>query len=194
MALATGRLDIALVHYPVYNKNRQVITSAVTNLDIHDLARAARTYGVGSVYIVTPVTDQQQLVAEITGHWQDGHGARYNPDRKEALATITICPTIAEAIARADRHGRTTVLATAAQPDGPVVEQQTVRQEIAQGKNVLLLFGTAWGLSQEVFAQVDGILAPIRAGHGYNHLSVRSAVAIMLDRLVGERPNAAPIE
>jgi hypothetical protein len=32
---------LALLHYPVYDKNHQVVTTAVTNMDIHDIARRA---------------------------------------------------------------------------------------------------------------------------------------------------------
>ena len=58
-------LHVALLHYPVYNRQRQVIVSAVTNLDIHDIARAALTYGVKSFYVVTPLQDQQKLVKRL---------------------------------------------------------------------------------------------------------------------------------
>ena len=51
---------------------------------------------------------------------------------------------------------------------------------------LLMLFGTGWGLTKEVKAEADFRLEPIE-GKGYNHLSVRSAVAIILDRLLGER-------
>jgi hypothetical protein len=51
-----------------------------------------------------------------------------------------------------------------------------------------ILFGTGWGLTQEVKDNSDYVLAPIE-GKGYNHLSVRSAVAIILDRLLGDRNN-----
>ena len=43
----------------------------------------------------------------------------------------------------------------------------------------LILFGTGWGLTSE-------ILEPIRGKTKYNHLCVRSAVSIILDRLLGE--------
>ena len=83
-------VDIALIHYPVINKSGETIGSAVTNLDIHDIARAARTFGVDEYYIVTPYADQQELVKEIIEHWQTGHGAQYNPARKSALALVRL--------------------------------------------------------------------------------------------------------
>ena len=51
----------------------------------------------------------------------------------------------------------------------------------------LLLFGTGWGLIEEVMEMSDYILEPIRGKAVYNHPSVRAAVAIILDRLFGER-------
>ncbi len=182
-------LDIALIHYPVYNKNRLIIGSAVTNLDLHDLARAGRTFGVGTVYIVTPFADQQELVKEIVGHWQDGYGAQYNRDRKEALTVIEICTDLEELFERvtAARQGRPTILATAAASQEKTVSFQEVRAGVKNSENYLLLFGTAWGLTEEVFTMVDGCLPPISGTGDYNHLSVRSAVSIMLDRILAPR-------
>ncbi|MEI7817822.1 MAG: RNA methyltransferase, partial [Desulfuromonadales bacterium] len=37
--MTCNNLAIALVHYPVYNKHHEVVTSALTNLDQHDIAR-----------------------------------------------------------------------------------------------------------------------------------------------------------
>lgn len=36
-----ANLYLGLVHYPIYNKNMQVIATAVTNFDIHDISRTA---------------------------------------------------------------------------------------------------------------------------------------------------------
>ncbi|HSO67230.1 MAG TPA: RNA methyltransferase, partial [Desulfatirhabdiaceae bacterium] len=90
MRLLKPNLYLALVHYPVLNKHGDVIASAVTNLDIHDLARAARTYGVRAVYIVTPLTDQKRLINQIVSHWTTGMGGVVNPDRKTALDLISV--------------------------------------------------------------------------------------------------------
>jgi hypothetical protein len=180
-------IDIALIHYPVYNKNHDVIGSAVTNLDLHDLARAGKTYGVRHVYVVTPFADQQQLVREIVGHWQDGYGATYNTDRKEALAIIRICDDIDDLLAHAaDGAAKPTVVATCAVPKADTIDFVDAKQRILGGEQFLLLFGTAWGLTEEVFAVTDGTLPPIKGRTAYNHLSVRSAVSIILDRILGE--------
>jgi len=70
---------IALLHYPVYDRNHRTVVSAITNLDLHDIARAARTFGLIRYYVVTPAADQQKLARKIIGHWQEGYGATYNP-------------------------------------------------------------------------------------------------------------------
>ncbi len=183
-------LDLALVHYPVCNKNRETIGSAVTNLDLHDLARAGRTFGVDTLYIVTPYADQQQLVSEILDHWLTGHGAEANSDRRDALALVRLCDDLDGLYAAATaRWGeRPTVLATGARLAGEGEHSyQGVREAVVAGRPHLLLFGTAWGLAPEVFASVDGFLPPIWGQMEYNHLSVRSAAAIVLDRLLGKR-------
>ena len=56
---------------------------------------------------------------------------------------------------------------------------------------LLLILGTGWGLTGELMAGCDARLAPIQAASDYNHLSVRSACAIILDRLYGDHPNYA---
>jgi hypothetical protein len=184
------RIDVGLVHYPVMNKNRETIGSAVTNLDLHDIARAAKTYGVDTLYVVTPYQDQQKLFQEVLDHWLTGHGARYNPKRGEALSLVHICNDLEQLFAVVtEKWGqRPTVLSTCAQERHSLVwPVDTVRLKLAEGQQFLILFGTAWGLTPEVIEAGDGILTPITGTGDYNHLSVRSAAAIILDRLLGKK-------
>ncbi|RJX30085.1 MAG: RNA methyltransferase [Desulfurivibrio sp.] len=182
------RVDVALVHYPVVNKNQEIIGAAVTNLDIHDIARAGRTFGVGTFYIVTPFQDQQKLVGEIVSHWQEGYGARYNTDRKEALASIVICDDLQSLYGLAAVNGeKPLVVATSARQHAGSISFAAMRQQILAGLHVLLLFGTGWGLAEPALEAVDAMLPPISGFGDYRHLSVRSAVSIVLDRLLGRR-------
>ncbi len=48
----------------------------------------------------------------------------------------------------------------------------------------LILFGTGWGLAREIMDQADYTLKPVSGYTNYNHLSVRSAAAVILDRLL----------
>lgn len=183
------RVAVVLVHYPVLNRNGETIGSAVTNLDLHDIARAGRTFGIESYYVVTPHEDQQQLVQEIVDHWRIGHGATYNPRRKEALSLVRINADLVSVYDDlAARWGvRPTVLATSARVQERTLPYDQVRQRLAEGESFVILFGTGWGMAPEVMADVDGLLPPICGPGAYNHLSVRSAVSIILDRLLGNR-------
>lgn len=180
-------VDVALVHYPVVNRIGDIIGSAVTNLDLHDIARAGKTYGVRSYWVITPFKEQQELAAQIVGHWTEGHGAAVNPDRRNALSIIRLCASIDEALAQATvEYGtRPLVLATCAKTQANTRSFGEIRQMIDREAPVLLLFGTAWGLSPEVMEMVDGVLPPLSGPTEFNHLSVRSAASIILDRLLG---------
>ncbi|ADH85867.1 RNA methyltransferase [Desulfurivibrio alkaliphilus] len=179
-------LDVALVHYPVFNRRREVIGSAVTNLDIHDIARTARTYGVRRFYLVTPYEDQQQLVAELLEHWLKGRGGQLNPARKEALTLVRVVPDLATLYQRvsADRGERPLVLATSAREQPQTRDFGDIRRQLRAGKPAMILLGTAWGLAPAALSGVDAFLPPIKGAGDYNHLPVRSAAAILLDRLL----------
>ena len=69
-----SNLYLGLVHYPIYDKRREIVASAVTNFDIHDIARCARTYGLGGCFVITPLESQVQLVDRIVRHWSGGGG------------------------------------------------------------------------------------------------------------------------
>jgi hypothetical protein len=180
------QVDVALLHYPVRNRKAETIGSAVTNLDLHDIARACRTYGVGTYWVVTPYVEQQELVAQITGHWTQGYGAKVNPDRHEALELITVCDEIEQALAGSEHKWgrRPLVVATGANGTASGTDYVRLRARIEQGEPVLLLFGTAWGLAEEQIDCIDCTLPPIYGQGAYNHLSVRSAASIILDRLL----------
>jgi tRNA (guanine37-N1)-methyltransferase len=55
-----------------------------------------------------------------------------------------------------------------------------------EDRPVLLVMGTGYGLAPKVIEQADGLLRGIRFLDSYNHLSVRSATSILVDRLLGD--------
>ena len=180
-------LYLALIHYPVLSKNGEIIASAVTNLDLHDIARTARTYGIKGYYVVTPLEDQQVLVNRILDHWTTGQGSRYNPRRGEALALIETKADFNSVIdaVQAREKRRPQVVATSARVDTGTVDYQALRNMLTTGDPYVLAFGTAWGLAEDFIRTSDYVLDPIEGTSDYNHLAVRSAAAIVLDRLVG---------
>ena len=180
-------LYVALTHYPVVNKNGDIIASAVTNLDLHDMSRAAKTYGVRSFYVVTPLADQKALIDRIVSHWVKGTGSKYNPKRREALELISIKNSLDEVkdhIRENEGEAPKTVV-TSARHSSHNISFDKFREMLQDGNLYLLIFGTAWGLSEKFITEADYVLDPVIGNTNYNHLSVRSAAAVILDRLFG---------
>ena len=179
-------LYLALIHYPVLNKGGEVVASAVTNLDLHDIARVGKTYGVRAFYVVTPLTDQQALVESIIAHWVSGHGSQYNRLRGEAMQSISVKNDFDQV--RESIHTECgvwpTAIMTSARARSGNISFDKMRQMLQSPTPYLLTFGTGWGLAPEIMRRADFVLDPIRGTSEYNHLSVRSAVAIILDRLL----------
>jgi tRNA (guanine37-N1)-methyltransferase len=178
---------VALLHHPVYDKNRQIVTTAVTNMDIHDIARCGRTYGIRRFYVVTPVKSLQKLALKILEHWEEGYGSRYNATRKEALALARIHDTLDDVIIDIEREwGEKPLIAATSARTGENRTSFAELRDVLRDKPhpILILLGTGWGLTDEVFSRADYILEAIQGPTDYNHLSVRSAAAIILDRLL----------
>ena len=183
------RLYIGLIHFPVYNRNSRKIASSITTLDIHDLARLAKTYSVEGLFIVTPLEDQQEIATQVVRHWLTGYGSCYNEDRKKAIDIVAIVPSLEQAVAVVKKNEGQAPLMIATDAKERVsrsLSYSDARRVIGENKVILLLFGTAWGLHDELLETVDYVLAPITGRNGYNHLSVRAAAAIIMDRLAGE--------
>lgn len=184
-------LSIALIHYPVLDKNGQIVTTALTNLDVHDISRSARTYGVRRFFVATPVKALQTLAQRIMEHWATGYGSRYNETRKDALSIVRLesdLDTVMIALER-ETGQRPRVIMTSARsgPDRTTFAAVRATLEDAGDEPFLLVLGTGWGLAPELIERADIMLEPICGPSDYNHLSVRAAAAIMLDRLRGPR-------
>lgn len=184
------KVYIALIHYPVYNKDLKKIVTAFTNLDAHDIARAGKTYGVKKFYLVNPVSDQRELVKKVIDHWTVGPGVNFNPTRKEALEIVEVKESIEEIIDDIEKteNIRPKVVVTDARIKSEMVGYKKLREKIFNDdKPFLILFGTGWGLIEEVINSADYILKPVKGYNAFNHLSVRSAAAIILDRLLSSK-------
>lgn len=182
------RLYAALLHWPVYDKKHRIINTSLTNLDLHDIARAAATYALSGYYLAQPIESQRQLMQELLDHWQSGFGAAYNPDRTQALSLVRILPQLEDIVAEiaAGSGAAPRLIATGAGIDEKITTCAALRGTMQrEGGSYLLLFGTGWGLSREIISAADFRLQPIFGREGYNHLSVRSAAAIYFDRLLG---------
>jgi hypothetical protein len=180
----------ALVHHPVLDRAGNEVTTSVTNLDVHDIARSAQTYGLRGYFVVSPIEAQHPVVQKIIDHWSTGAGTQRFPERTEAISLVEVCLSIEDAISEIERREgeRPRLVATSAK-GGP--DRSSYAEERARTPNgsrpTLLLFGTGHGLSPGVLQRCDAILAPIEGPTEYNHLSVRAAAAITLDRLFGAK-------
>ena len=185
------KLFMALVHYPVYNRKKQVVATAITNLDIHDIARASKSYGVEGLFIVNPLERQHWLLERIVRHWKEGLGAKANPVRKEALSLVEPVRFLEDAFNRVEKlcGSAPVVIATSAKTRANTIGYSALRDRLAGEDETphMILLGTGWGLTDEVIQRAGYVLKPILDGRTYNHLSVRSAASIMLDRLLGDR-------
>ncbi len=183
-------LLLALVHHPVVDRNGRVVTSAITSLDIHDIARSSHTYGVRVAYLVHPIPEQREFAATVIDHWRFDFGRTFDSRRREALETIRIVATLDDAIA--DAAATITggvppllVHTSARTSRGTSAAELRRRIEMTDAPPLMLLFGTGFGLAPPVLERADILMEAIRGPGDYNHLSVRAAVSIVLDRLRG---------
>lgn len=179
---------VALLHYPVYDKNRQIVTTAVTNMDIHDIARSGRTYGIKGFFVVIPVKALQRLALKIIDHWERGYGSQYNATRKEALALARVKDTLDDVLIDLEQeYGvKPRIVVTSARSGGRRTSFAQLQDMLINTTHpFLIILGTGWGLTETIISQSDYVLEALEGWTDYNHLSVRSAAAIILDRLLG---------
>lgn len=182
-------LYVGLVHYPIYDKNFNVIATAITNYDLHDISRSSKTYGVKKYFIIHHVQGQLDMVHKIIGFWESTAGRKYNSYRTQAFDIVDIRPSIEAAVAAVtEAEGkRPYVVTTDARVYANTISYKDLRRKREEDNTpILLLLGTGYGMTKETMEQFDFILEPIYGAGDYNHLSVRSAAAIILDRLAGE--------
>jgi hypothetical protein len=176
-------IHIALLHYPVYNKARKIVASCITGVDLHDIARSALTYGIKRYFVVNPMPAQIKFAERIIGCWRKSESFTHNWTRAEAFKLVELMPDLDSVLKKLKNP---ILVATSARPQGKIKFSALRRKLKGIKRPVLLLFGTGWGLAEEVLDQADLVLEPIRGQGTYNHLSVRSAVAIALDRLLAK--------
>lgn len=180
------------------DRHGKEVTTAVTNLDIHDIARTCKTYGITKYFIVNPEEEQERLVKTILGHWKEEVSRVHHPSRAQALDIVRFARTFEEAYN--DVSEEIGVKPFVVMPDArdlsahfkEIWSYEDLRENLEAGKipgPVMIVFGTGWGISPTFFGQVDRVLKPLRSASlgKYNHLSVRAAAAIVLDRVLGNR-------
>lgn len=180
-----------LVHFPVLDRNGEKTTSALTGLDLSDMGRSCRTYGIDRLLVTTPLASQRELVKTMARHWTEGAGGRVNPDRKEAFSRIKTFASLEGAekwIAGREKTCPLLIGTTACDRGGAIHWLEAKRMALRAKRPLMFVFGTGSGLHDEVLSRCDIVLRPISGGFGdYNHLSVRTAAGIVFDRFFGWR-------
>jgi hypothetical protein len=177
----------ALVNYPSLNRSGDIVTTSITPLSIHDIARASATYNAKKYFVVNPVNSQKRLIKRIIEYWNNGFGSLYNTNRKIALKTIKPVNNLTEAfrwIEKEEKRMPEIVVSSAKHFPNTISFKELRKKIFDEDKIFLLLFGTGWGLPDEIIMESDYILEAINGYSTFNHLSVRSAAAIILDRLL----------
>ncbi len=180
----------ALVHHPILSRDGEIGTTAVTNVDLHDLARAGRTYGVERFFVVTPIALQLELVSRVIQHWVEGSGGRRVPTRGRAFGITEGAASLQRVEERIEElTGFAPVIAVtgAGLRAGTTPFDEVGRRYRESPEPLLVLFGTGHGLAPEIVERAQVRLPAIdgAAKDGYNHLSVRAAAVVVLDRLLG---------
>ncbi len=183
---------VILMHDQVVLADDRIGTSSVTSIDIHDIARSASTYGIKKYFMVTLLKDQQRIVNTFLNFWRSDVAIEYNPQRHEALRTLSLVDSLDKALEQVelDTGLKPLLIATSAKKHEEVPPLSYHDQEIVwkQKRPVVLLLGTAQGLAPELLSRCDYLLGPVEGFSDYNHLSVRSAAAVIFDRWLGINP------
>jgi tRNA (guanine37-N1)-methyltransferase len=187
-----ARTHLALVHHPVVDRAGTVITTALTNFDIHDLARSAMTYGLAALHLITPVTSQRDKAEHIARLWMGDDQGEHRARALELVRTADAIETVIATLAAESGHAPTVVATSAKASSFPAAPRRTPAELVAEHAlepgPLLILLGSGWGLADALIPSVSRILTPIEGSSGWNHLSVRSAGAVLLDRLFGRVP------
>ncbi len=188
-------LSVGLVHHPVLDRAKTVVATNITNFDVHDIARVATVYGLAHYFIIHPSQEQLMFVSRLLEHWRIGDGKKYNPMRSTALEPVRTAASIDEVkrLWSGDDGVPVRVIGTTARKIEGVerISFQSLRTQMKSPQEPackwLLLFGTGFGMTEDLLKSCDYLLEPLKGAPplDYRHLSVRSAVSICLDRLLG---------
>ncbi len=180
---------VVLMHSDVMLESERQGTSSVTSLDIHDIARSARTYGLSKYFIVTPLLDQQKVVNKLLDFWLNKEGFSYNANRYDAIKNVSLksdFDSVIESIKLETGKDPVIIGTTARKVEGVDYLFYDEHEKVwSHDRPVLFVLGTARGLAPVLLDKCDYILEPIIGFSPFNHLSVRSAASIIFDRWLG---------
>lgn len=182
---------VALMHSDIILKGGRIGTTSVTSLDVHDIARSSMTYGLKKYFIVTPLVDQKKMIQTLLDFWQEEEvGGAYNKDRQQALSSVRLLSNLDEVIAAIEQKEgmRPIIVGTSAKfikNDSKIISYHDQEKVWGHKQPVLILLGTGHGMADSLIGRCDYLLQPLKGFSEFNHLSVRSAAAIIFDKWLG---------
>lgn len=181
---------VVIMHDEVLLKDGVVGQTSIKSMDLHDISRAAETFGFVKFFVVQPLKDQQSIAKEFFSFWTEGAGTTYNKTRCQAVSGIEILNSLEEVLEKISQEngGKSAlIISTSAKsyPGKEIISFHDQGKVWKREQPVLIVLGTGHGLAMSIIDRSDYILAPIYGLSNYNHLSVRSAAAIIFDRWLG---------
>ncbi len=180
---------MAVMHTQIMLKGGLMGESSIASLDIHDIARSCTTYGIENFFIVSPLKDQRAILDTFLNFWRSPEGIEYNQSRHKSIQIVRPIDSLDDVIKEiTEKEGKKPLLiATSAKEYQNIqsIDYQSQSLVWQHDQPILFIFGTGQGLANIVLDRCDYLLAPIYGMTDYNHLSVRAAASIILDRWMG---------
>lgn len=180
---------IAVLHWPATDRYGNRIITSFTTLDLHDIARPAKAYGVETYYIAHPVDAQREIIQRQIDYWTSEENKEKQFTRYESVSLVKLVYNYEEIINDiiSKKHKKPKVVGTDARTYPNTISYNKLSSLIKEGKDdFLIVFGTGYGIPKSLMETFDYILEPVYGAGDWNHLSVRNAAAIILDRLLSK--------
>ncbi len=180
---------IAVLHWPATDRFGNRIITSFTTLDLHDIARPAKTYDVSCYYIAHPVDAQREIIQRQIDYWTSEENKEKQFTRYESVSLVKLVYNYEEVIEDiiSTTGKKPITVGTDARTYPNTISYNTLSNMIkTQDKDFLIIFGTGYGIPKSLMDTFDFILEPVYGASDWNHLSVRNAVAIILDRLLSK--------
>ncbi|MDD5090490.1 MAG: RNA methyltransferase [Candidatus Wallbacteria bacterium] len=175
-------LNAVLIHYPCLNRLGEKTATAAYPLDVQDMARSCATFGVSHLFVVHPEPRQREFLKRVVDFWGTKEAFEWNWNRHQAMSLVHIVPSLEDLLA--GTPNALVVTTSASIRMEKVCTFSDLNEQVREEKrDVFLLFGTGHGLHDDAIRLSCVQLEPVTGQSDYNHLSVRSATAVILSRI-----------
>jgi len=124
-------------------------------------------------------------VETMRRYWVEGPWLSYNQERAEGLKRLSVVGSVEELLKNLSSAVMPLIVGTSARERGLKKITEADVRRIQKQRPVLILFGTGYGLAEETLSFCEAMLPPIEGRTGFNHLPMRVAAGILMDRILG---------